>query len=284
MDVCADLHIHTYESDGTLSPTAVVHLAQKVGIQTIAITDHDSVNGITEALLVAKQVGIEVIPGIEFSCLYQMQEVHILGYYIDVSNRELRQEISYIAEARRDRAEKIVRKLNKLGIEISYDRVRKIAAGDIIGRPHIAQAMIEKNYIKNMQQAFSKSYIDKGGRAYVERYKLSPGEAINLIHNAGGIAVIAHPGLCYRSNGLQEEDIVRIKQNRLDGLEVFHSAHSVAQTDYYLNLAMNHSLLITGGSDFHGGTTKEGSEIGSICLPYKYVKKIKERVMSDRLK
>lgn len=279
MCLCADLHIHTSESDGALTPSQVVKAAHAAGLSTIAITDHDCVNGVTEALMAARLIELEVIPGIEFSCLFNNQEVHVLGYYIDVSNRDLRQEANYIARARRDRAEKIVKKLNKLGVDISFERVTDIAGGEIIGRPHIAKAMIEKGYIQYLQQAFTKAYIDKDGKAYVERYKLTPDQAIELIHSAGGVAVIAHPGLCYRGVGLEEKDIKTILGYGLDGIEVFHSSHSDQQKVYYEAITSKYDLLVTGGSDFHGGCKKEGAEIGSICLPHKYIKELKKRVM-----
>ncbi|QOR36111.1 PHP domain-containing protein [Clostridium sp. 'deep sea'] len=284
MELCTDLHIHTTESDGTATPTEVVIESKKAGLKAIAITDHDCVNGVTEALIAAKEHNIELISGIEFSTLYNEQELHILGYYIDVANKNLRQEANYIAEARRVRAEKIVKKLNSLGINICFDRVKSIASGEVIGRPHIAQAMIEKKYIDTIQQAFSKMYIDKGGRAYVDRYKLAPESAIKLIHNAGGLAIVAHPGLCYQSKGLVAENIHDLIKLGLDGIEVFHSAHNKEQQEYYKSLALKNSLLITGGSDYHGKTKKEGSEIGSVCLPYKYVKDMKHKVMMYKLK
>ena len=284
MRVCADLHIHTNESDGVLSPIEVVAKAAEVNLRTIAITDHDSVNGITAAKIAAMQYDIDVISGIEFSCLDENREVHMLGYYIDISNRNLREEANYIAIARRERAEKIVRKLNKLGVHISYKQVQEIAGGGVIGRPHIAKAMIQEGYISKIQEAFTPQYIDRGGRAYVERYKLSVENAIQLIHNAGGVAVIAHPGLCNNASGLEEVQLEEYIQHGLDGIEVFHSAHSGTAKKQYLQWADQHRLLVTGGSDYHGGNVHEGAELGKICLAEEYVRQLKSKAMMAKFK
>jgi len=279
----ADLHIHSTESDGELTPTQIVNEAYKIGLNTISITDHDCVEGVTEAIMAAKNFDLTVIPGIEFSTLYNQQEVHILGYFIDVSNRNLRQETAYIAEERKTRAKKIISKLKHLGINLSYKRVQEIAGGNVIGRPHIALAMIEKGYINSVQQAFTPQYFDNKGRAYVARYKMSPKRAIKLINDANGVAVVAHPGLCYRGYGLKEEDIKSLVEVGLDGIEVYHSAHNNEQKILYLQLASKYKLLVTGGSDFHGQSHKEGARIGSINLDDEYVKKLKDYVFEKFL-
>ena len=279
MKLCADLHVHTSESDGVLSPREVVIKAVAAGLSTLAITDHDSVNGITAAKIAASQYNIEVIPGIELSCLDDDQEIHVLGYFIDSSNRDLLEEANYIATARRERAEKIVKKLNKLGVHISYDQVKQLAVGGVIGRPHIAKAMINGGYIEKIQEAFTERYIDRGGQAYVERYKLSVERAIQLIHNAGGVAVIAHPGLCNNALGLQEEKLKAYITYGIDGIEVFHSAHNQEQRDCLLKWTKAHNLLVTGGSDYHGGNVHEGSELGKICLDDQYVKLLKQKAI-----
>jgi len=279
----ADLHIHSTESDGELTPTQIVNQAHKIRLDAIAITDHDCVEGVTEAILAAKNKDIAIIPGIEFSTLYNKQEVHILGYFIDISNRSLREETAYIAEERKTRAKKIITKLKNLGINLSYKRVQEIAGGNVIGRPHIALAMIEKGYISSVQQAFTSQYFDNTGRAYVARYKMSPKRAIKLIHDANGVAVVAHPGLCYRGFGLKEEDIKSLVHDGLEGIEVYHSAHSNEQKIDYLQIADNYNLLVTGGSDFHGRSHKEGARIGSVILNDQYVKKIKDFILEKSL-
>ncbi len=276
----ADLHIHSTESDGELTPTAIIKEAERIGLDAISITDHDCVEGVTEALLAAKNKKVTVIPGIEFSTIYKKQEVHILGYYIDIANRKLREETSFIIEERKTRAKKIIVKLKKLGIHLSYNRVQELAGGNVIGRPHIALAMIEKGYINSLQQAFTPDYFDNNGRAYVSRYKMSPKSAIQLINEANGVAVVAHPGLCYGGFGLKEVDLKALTKDGLEGIEVYHSAQSNEQKISYLQIAKKFNLLITGGSDFHGQSHKEGSKIGSVVLDDKYVKKLKDYVMT----
>ncbi|MFP4457397.1 MAG: PHP domain-containing protein [Clostridia bacterium] len=276
----ADLHIHSTESDGELTPTIIVREAERIGLEAISITDHDCVDGVTEALLAAKNKDVTVIPGIEFSTIYKKQEIHILGYYIDISNRNLREETSFIVEERKTRAKKIIGKLKRLGIHLSYDRVQELAGGKIIGRPHIALAMIERGYINSVQQAFTPDYFDNNGKAFVSRYKMSPKRAIQLINEAKGVAVVAHPGLCYGGYGLKESDIKDLVADGLEGIEVYHSAHSNEQKISYLQIASKYNLLITGGSDFHGKSHKEGAHIGSIKLDDKYVKVLKEYVIN----
>jgi hypothetical protein len=279
----ADLHIHTTESDGELTPSEVVKIALETNLCTISITDHDSVDGVAEARIASSGTDLTVIPGIEFSTIYNNQEVHILGYYINISNKELREETAFIAEERRVRAQRIIRKLSKMGIKLSYQRVQEIAGGNVIGRPHIALAMIEKGYISTVQQAFTSEYIDNRGKAYVTRYKMSPKKAIEMINRAGGVAVIAHPGLYQRGVGVKEEELRDLIQCGLEGIEVYHSAHSNEQKIYYLQMAERYELLVTGGSDFHGKSHKEGSRIGSIKLDDKHVKKLKDYVITKSL-
>ncbi len=279
----ADLHIHTTESDGELTPSEVVNEAIKCGLNTISITDHDSVDGVTEARIASNGSLLNVIPGIEFSAIHKDQELHILGYYINISNKELREETAFIAEERRERAKKIINKLAKIGVRLSYQRVQEIAGGNVIGRPHIALAMIEKGYISKVQQAFTSEYFDNKGKAYVSRYKMSPKRAIDMINNAGGVAVIAHPGLCMRGFGLKKEQLKELIDLGLEGIEVYHSSHSNDQKIMYLQLAKKYDLLVTGGSDFHGSSHKEGSKIGSIQLDEKHVKKLKDYVIEKSL-
>lgn len=245
-----DLHVHTSASDGALSPPAVINLAMASGIQGIAITDHDTVDGLEPAILYKNEqtLNIDVWPGIEMNTEAGEHEVHILGYFIDYHNSRLISRLKEIKKARYERAEKMIYKINKLGMPISFEEVRDLAQGDLIGRPHIARAMIKNNYVASMTEAFNK-YIGKGKSAYVNRYKFLPQEAIELIKTAGGIPVLAHPGLISDRNLIF--DIIRMG---IEGIEVYYPQHDENQIVKFLELSAEYQLLVTGGSDFHGNS------------------------------
>jgi len=268
----ADLHLHTTASDGTLTPYQMVKFAKETGISAIAITDHDSTSGLEEAISAGNDLGIEVIPGIELSTLDGEKEVHILGYFIDPSNISLTDLLSKMIRARDNRAVAMVQKLNDLGVDISLERVRELSGSEFIGRPHIARAMLEKGHIKEQAEAFTTEYIGRGGRAYVERFKLTPLQAIQLIKGAQGISVLAHPGFLGDRSTLDEKHIARYADYGVDGMEVYYSKHTLQQVNYYLNIALKYNLLITGGSDCHG---QKDLLFGVVRLPYKYVEALK---------
>jgi 3',5'-nucleoside bisphosphate phosphatase len=273
--ITADLHLHTTVSDGRHSPSELVALARKAGLRAIAITDHDSVDGIEEALIEGEWQGPEVIPGIELSTLSGDREIHILGYYPDRENRLLRETIAAMIESRRNRAVKMVEKLNLLGIDISTEMVAEIAGGEFIGRPHIARALMEKGYINNISEAFSEGYIGRGGRAYVERLKLTPTEGISMLLQADAIPVLAHPGYLSKGPPMEDEEIKCLVTGGLRGIEVYYSRHSAEQEAYYSGIARQYNLLVTGGSDCHGNPDG-GNILGTIRLPYKYVEALKK--------
>jgi len=268
----ADLHLHTTASDGTLTPHEVVTKAKDAGLSAIAITDHDSTSGLEEAISTGNELDIEVIPGIELSTLDGEKEVHILGYFIDPSNLSLTDILSKMIRARDNRAVAMVQKLNDLGVDISLDRVREISGSEFIGRPHIAIAMLEKGYIKEQAEAFTTEYIGSGGKAYVERFKLTPLQAIQLIKEAKGISVLAHPGFLRDRSTLNEEHIARYADHGVDGIEVYYSKHTLQQVNYYMNIALKYNLLITGGSDCH---SQKDLLLGAVRLPYEYVVALK---------
>ena len=275
----ADLHLHSTASDGLLTPTELVTMAKSLGFSAVALTDHDTVSGIAEAKTTGAALDIEVIDGIELSALDDREhgevEVHILGYFIDPEHKSLNEVLKLIIESRRDRAINMVKKLNNLGILLSLDNVREIAAGESLGRPHIARAMVEAGYISEIKEAFSKDFIGRGGLAYVERFKISPREAIELINDAGGVAVLAHPGYLSDGTSLGAEEIDDYCQAGLQGLEVFYSRHSQEQQCCYKKIAKNFNLLVTGGSDFHGGNEVL---LGSVKISYDHVKALKNAV------
>lgn len=272
----ADLHLHTIASDGALTPSQLVSEAKAKGFFAIAITDHDTTAGLEEALTAGKKFGIEVIPGIELSTLEGEREIHLLGYYLNPENDTLQQILNKIIVARENRALYMVEKLVALGYELSIDRVSEIAGGEFIGRPHIAQALLEQGYISETKEAFSKAFIGRGGRAYVERFKLKPSEGIELLLQAGAVPVLAHPGHLSSEPPLVEDEITPLLSAGLRGIEAYYSKHSPEQEEYYKHLAEKYNLLITGGSDCHGqvGAVKC---LGSVKLPFQYVENLKAK-------
>lgn len=256
MPIEYDLHVHTTASDGTLSPEEVLRRAARVGLKGIAITDHDTVGGLKPAreFLLSNPLPLELIPGIELNTEVGSSEVHILGYFIDDSNQALLTRLNHIRESRRERAMKMVEKLANLGFDISYERVDSLAGGDLIGRPHIARALIEKGYVSSIKEAFQR-YIGQGRPAYVQRYKFLPEEAVELIRAAGGLSFLAHPGLI-----AEPKWIGRVIAYGINGLEVYYPEHHPDQMRSYLDLVREHGLLVCGGSDFHGEGASEGRE------------------------
>lgn len=270
----ADLHIHTTASDGLLSPDEVVQWAGIKRLKAIGITDHDTVNGICPAEEASLKYGVEVVPGIELSTLYKEEEIHILGYYIDYKADWFLDTLEKIQNSRYERAAKIVGKLNRIGVNINLEQVKRIADRGAIGRPHIARAMIDKGYIVNIKEAFQK-YIGKDCPAYVERYKLSCGEAIDIIKRLRGISVLAHPGLIRKKAYIG--DIVNLG---IEGIEVYHSKHDDETVRNALAIASSRKLLITGGSDCHGMKVNNEPILGNCSVDYKYVQMLKEAVDS----
>lgn len=264
----ADLHIHTTESDGKLTPAQIVDEAVKNNINLIAITDHDTITGIDEAIERSNFYdNIKVIPGIELSTIYNDKEIHLLGYFIDYKDDKLINLTNKIKKHRFERAKKIVDKLNNLNINITIDDVVKESQGESIGRPHIARVMIEKGYIKDISEAFDK-YIGKNKKAFVERYKLSLKDAIDIIHDCSGIAVLAHPIL------LKVPIKELLDDFDIDGIEVYHSKQTKNDSKLYLKIAKEYNLYITGGSDFHHFDNLSNIAIGSSSINIESIKEL----------
>lgn len=268
----ADLHTHTTASDGLMSPEEVVRWASVKRLAAVGITDHDTVNGIEPAMKASATYKVEVVPGIELSTMFENEEIHILGYYIDYKADWFLDTLLKIQNSRYERAERIVGKLRNMGVDITLEQVRTIAENGAIGRPHIARAMINKGYISNIKDAF-RVYIGKGCPAYVDRYKLSPAEAIEMIKKLGGISVLAHPGLVK-----SREHVSRIIDLGIDGIEVYHSKHDDETIRYALAVAQSRKLLITGGSDCHGIMLNNEPIIGNFSVDYKYLQMLKEEI------
>lgn len=243
-----DLHIHTTASDGTMSGKEIIRAAIDIGLEGIAITDHDTVSGLEEAVQLGKELNFPVIPGIELSTEFEQREIHILGYFIKYHLSWVREKLIDLQNARIKRISKMVAKLNNLGYDINEEEVFHHAGNGSVGRPHIAHILKEKGYSLTVQDAF-RQLIGKDCPAYVERFKLTPLEAAAFITNAGGIPVLAHPGLS-QSDGL----IPLLCDYGLKGIEVYHPDHTMADESKYLLMAREHRLMITGGSDFHGSS------------------------------
>ncbi|MBB3067175.1 hypothetical protein FHS14_000145 [Paenibacillus baekrokdamisoli] len=246
-----DLHTHTTASDGVQQPWENVRMAKEAGLAAIAITDHDTIDGIAEAMEAGAQFGIIVVPGVEISTVANGQDIHILGYYTDWKNEQWRKKLQSLLDTRERRNEMIIEKLQQLGIPITMEEVLEEARrqgkdGGTIGRPHIASVLIAKTIVASMQEAFDQ-FLSTEGAAYANPPRLHPFEAIDWIREAGGTSVIAHPGL-YKDDALVEAII----QNGVDGIEVYHSDHTREDEAKYERLAQQHGLIVTGGSDFHG--------------------------------
>ncbi|WP_031514507.1 PHP domain-containing protein [Desulfofalx alkaliphila] len=268
--MAADLHIHTTISDGSDTPEQVVNRALELGLQYIAITDHDIVDGVNLARIEARGKGIEVLAGVEISCFYGENEIHVLGYFKQPNHPELLAVLDEMRDYRLIRAQKIIDKLSGLGLNIKWERVQELAGEGSLGRPHIADALVEKGFIPNRETAFKK-YIGRGCSAYVPRKKISPVDAIKLISRAGGVPVLAHPGTGECGYILPE-----LIEHGLKGLEVWHPHHSPIQRQYYLKQCQEKGLIPTGGSDYHGAKHHSCNCLGSVTAPMESVRRIKE--------
>ncbi|MCX5997047.1 MAG: PHP domain-containing protein [Chloroflexi bacterium] len=258
-----DLHLHTTASDGRLSPSALVNLARERGLEVIAITDHDSVGGISEALETANQgPGIVVIPGVEINTDLASGELHMLGYFIDYRDADLAQALEKIRESRVGRAQKMVEKLKALGMPVEWSRVQEMAHGESICRPHIAQALLEKGFVGSEREAFDK-YIGRHGPAYVEREKIQPADAVRIIKAAKGLPVLAHPADIKDLNSL----IIDLKDAGLVGLEAYYGQYDANTVKRMVRLADEHGLLTTGGSDYHHFGDDREVPLGKVDIP-----------------
>lgn len=266
----ADLHIHSNQSDGTHTPLEVVDLAAAAGLKTIALTDHDVVDGIEPAIKRGKEVGVEVIPGIEFTTEIPRTEVHILGYFIDYKSPELLAILKKIQEDRVKRIYKIVEKLKALGVKLDPKEVLAISGKKSPGRPHVARALIYEGVVANFREAFAR-YLDFRAPAYVSHYKLTPAEAVRLIVEVGGIAVFAHPAI---SNC--DEIIPDLMAAGMRGIEVLYTGYGPELVEHYKNLARKYGLLLTGGSDFHGLDSGREVKLGDLAVPDEWVDKLKD--------
>ncbi|HEY3374135.1 MAG TPA: PHP domain-containing protein [Candidatus Aquicultor sp.] len=271
-----DLHLHTTKSDGSLTPEQVVEAAAKRRINIIAIADHDTTAGIAVAQAVASTHGIEVIPAVEFSSKFNSRDIHILGYFIFHEDPELLTYLKTLKEARAERAQEMVQCLRNIGFNLTFEEVEKAAKGASIGRPHIARVLLRKGYIETFSDAFNK-YLRRGGPCFIEKFTYSPKKIIRLIHNVGGAAVFAHPGL----SGL-DTYIPKLVDMGLDGFEAYHVDHTQEMTKRYIEYAKQYGLIVTGGSDDHGPVSKHGVRMGTVFVPNEVVGSLRRRVQEIR--
>ena len=273
-DIKADLHTHTHYSDGYHTPEELIQKAKTAGLTHLAITDHDNVDAIDEAMEIASVYNIELIPGTEISAEHNGKETHILAYYFDHKNPELLNYLQNFRSERMKRAQKIVEKLNELGMAIQMqDVLSQVKGNGSVGRPHIAIALIEGGFVNNYYDAFNK-YIGDDKPAYVKKPNISTKDAISLISRCGGLSFVAHPGKSMRHNNSLFEMI----EFGIDGIEVVHPSHSDYDIEYFRDIASQYFLLESGGSDFHGGRINDVSILGRYYIP-----EIKITAMKNRL-
>ena len=256
-----DLHLHTTHSDGSLRPSDVLTLAKHANVSALAITDHDITTGIPEAMAAGEELGIDVIPGVEISSFDGKSELHILGYWVQWDEPVFNQRLARLRESRHRRNPLIMERLREAGLDVTYDEVRSLAGTESVGRPHIAQLLMQKKYVTSAKEAFDR-YLAEGKPAYVARELPTPKEAISWIREAKGVAVLAHPTWVKESGEGLRTCVSALKEAGLGGVEVHYSTHTKSQTSQYLELARRLDLLVTGGSDFHG-ITKPDIEVGT---------------------
>jgi 3',5'-nucleoside bisphosphate phosphatase len=275
----ADLHLHTDRSDGILSPEQIVIQANHNGLSTIAITDHDTLEGIKPALSAGKRHDVEIIPGLELSSESEGEEIHILGYFIDWQKEQLLKRLYEFRESRQIRALQIIDRLKELGMDIQQNDVFHQTDSNSVGRPHLAAALVKNGYVETISEAFQR-FIGNNGPAYIPKAAFSPSEAINLILEAEGVPVLAHPTMIKRDVRDVLEELVSYG---LLGIEAIHSYHTTQLSEYYCNLARQHNLLITGGSDYHGFENSK-RVLGNVKIPYEYVEKLKTSALEQKIK
>lgn len=277
MEKLIDLHTHSTASDGSMSPRELVRHAKEKGLLAVALTDHDTVDGVEEALDEGTKVGIEVIAGVETSVDFS-PEMHILGYFFGDTYKNMEPTLEKLRINRTERNPKMVEKLKSLGFDITMEEVRAEAKGNIVARPHMASVLMKKGYVKSIREAFEK-YIADGKPAFVKKDKLTPEECIEAITKAGGIPVLAHPIFLDLSWAKLDELVARLVKAGLKGIEAYYVENKGKDTGNLLRLAIKYGIIATGGSDFHGSFKPDieiGVGKGKLRVPYEVLENIKK--------
>jgi hypothetical protein len=265
----ADLHLHTLFSDGTFTPEELARRGGQAGLMAMALTDHDTIEGCPRMAAACESLGIEFIPGAELTAEFHDNEVHLLGYFLDIHHPRLLGEIKRFQTVRQNRIREMAAKLNQLNVPLRAETVFELANCHSPGRPHVARAMVQEGLCDSLEEAFER-FLKKGRPAWVPKHKISALDAIELIHEAGGLAVMAHPGL-----NRNDDVIPELARLGLDGLECFHTKHTPSASERYLQMAGRLKLAVTGGSDCHG-FSKGKPLIGGVKLPIIYLEKLKQ--------
>ncbi len=275
-----DLHVHSNASDGTLTPSEVVFLAKETGLTAIALTDHDTVDGVAEAVAAGTKYNIEIIPGVELSCAYIAKEIHIVGLYVDCQNTRFLAELNRLKETRLARNEQMAAKCREHGLDITVEELINEYPDAVITRAHFASFLVKKGYVSSVKDAFDR-YLNDHGPCFVPRYKMPCEETIELIHSAGGIAILAHP-ILYRLNDSELEKLVKyLTKCGLNGIEALYSTYTPSDEIQIRKLARENGLLISGGSDFHGANKPHiqlGTGRGNLKISYDVLDNIKKSI------
>lgn len=267
-----DMHMHSTFSDGLWTPTELINAAAKQKLAAISLTDHDSLEGVSEAIQAGEEKGVEVISGAELSSEYDGKDLHILGYGMDQTNEPFQKALREFRDTRYKRGLKIIEKLNALGVTIEPAEVLARSGKGALGRPHIAAVLLERQIVSKTGEAFDK-YLAEGAPAYVPKHKMTPREAIDHIHAAGGLAFVAHPGVFMEN----EDHLVGLLQEGFDGIEVYHPTHNAVRVEELKRIAKTRGLLISGGSDFHGFSGRDMA-MGTLDIPYELLETIKKKI------
>ncbi len=279
MEKYIDLHTHSLKSDGSMTPAEVVREAKKAGLAAIALSDHDTVDGLPEAIAEGEKIGVEVIPAIEFS-VQSKTETHILGYFIDYNNPDLKQMLREVVDLRIERNHVTTQRLNELGFDITLEEVRALAPNNFVGRAHFARVLMDKGYTESVKEGFDK-YMSVGKYAYCEKQRLTAGDAVELIAKCGGISFLAHPHLTKLPDDELKAFLVELKGYGLCGLEGYYTDYTSEMQQKYQSMAKELGLMISGGTDFHAAMKPHisiGTGLGNMKIPYSVLKKMKEKI------
>lgn len=280
-----DLHMHSLFSDGSFTPEELVNTAVELKINAISLTDHDTMAGVPRFLAAGVRHNLQVITGVEISTDYKGRGMHILGYGMDIANRELQESLDWIRAGREARNMEILEKLNRLGFIMTWDEVVARSGEDVVGRPHFAQTLIDKGYVKDKYEAFDK-WLGHGKPGYADRRRLDPEAGIRIIRKAGGVAVLAHPFTLNLSHTGMRALLLELHRAGLGGIEAYYAEHKPDMQEMYLKMASEYDLLVTGGTDFHGALTpmlRIGYGFGSLNVPDSLLGPLLEKISGQTL-